>query len=116
MTAGSLDITIEQGSDYFNELVWKDSNENIVTLTGYSAKMEIRSKYGSIDVLLELSTVNGRITISELDGQIILQIPSAVTELITWTTGVYDLELTGPTGIVTRLLQGKVTVIKEVTK
>lgn len=113
MPAAKLNLNIEQGTSYTKRLVWRDKNKRPVPLTGYSARMQIRPTVASTEVILELSTVNGRITLGA-GGAITLTLnPSETSQL---KAGVYDLELTDGDGRVTRLIEGKVTVSPEVTR
>lgn len=116
MSAATYDFEIEQGASLIKPIVWKDANGLAVNLTGYTAKMQIRKSVSSPDVLLELSTSNGRIDIVSGTGTITLLINAATSAAITWSSGVYDLELTSSGGLVTRLMQGTITVSKEVTR
>lgn len=90
-----------------------------VDITGYSARMKIKDKVGGtvlastevgdspLNVLaIALDTANKTITLS---------IPATATDDFAWTKGVYDLEMISPTGVVTAILSGKVSVTKEVT-
>lgn len=67
--------------------------------------------------LLRLSVANGRIAIDTARHTITLTISAADTALMSWRTGVYDLELVSPdpVPVVTALLSGRITVGKEVT-
>jgi hypothetical protein len=116
MAAATYDFEIEQGATLLKPIVWKDSNGTPVNLSGYTARMQIRRSVAAEDVLLELSTANNRINIDALNGTVTLIFDSATTAAFTWTSGVYDLELTSSGGVVTRLIQGKITVSKEVTR
>lgn len=84
-----------------------------VDLTGATVRMQIRAQIGG-EVLLELSTENGGITITGL-GTITRTISATETAGLTWTEGVYDLEVQYPDGTVQRYLQGAVRVRREVT-
>lgn len=84
-----------------------------VDLTGATVRMQIRAEIGGA-VLLELSTENGGIAITG-PGTIIRTISAAQTSGLTWTEGVYDLEVEYPDGTVQRYLQGAVSVSREVT-
>lgn len=84
-----------------------------VDLSGYTAKMTIKDKVGGIE-LLTLSTTSG-IVITNSTKMIEINIPAATTEVMEWTKGVYDLELTNSSGIVTRVLGGSVKLVSEVT-
>lgn len=85
-----------------------------VDLTGYTARMTIKDKVGGT-MLLSLTTANNRIVIDTSNHKITLTITATDTALITWSKGVYDLELVSATGVVTALMAGSVTVIDEVT-
>ena len=116
MTAAAYDFVIEQGATLSKTFVWKDSTGTIINLSGYTARMQIRQTVSASTILLDLSTLNGRIIITALTGQIRLLVAAADTGAITWQRGKYDLELVSSTGVVTRLLYGEVEVSKEVTR
>jgi len=84
-----------------------------VDLSGAIVRMQIREQIGGA-ALLELSTLNGGITIAGL-GTITRTISATQTAGLTWSEGVYDLEVEYPDGAVQRYLQGAVTVSREVT-
>lgn len=85
-----------------------------VDLTGYTARMKIKDKVGGT-VLLTLTTENGKIELVAVDSIIRLKLSANETAALTWKKGVYDLELESPTGVVTELLSGEITVVDEVT-
>lgn len=116
MAAATYNFEIEQGATLTKPFVYKTSTSTAINITGYTARMQVRSSVKSADVLLELNTENTRIVLGGISGTITLQLTAAVTAAITWTKGVYDLELISAGGIVTRLLQGEITVSKEVTR
>ena len=115
MVAAKKDLIIEQGADFYKHLIYKDSNKIPKILTSYTAKMQIRATHGSKDVLFELSTANSRIVITANDGKIELMIGNTLTSAMTFTKGVYDLELIDSGGSITRLIEGTITVTKNVT-
>lgn len=83
-----------------------------VDLTGYSAALQIRAFPLSTTILYDAS---GNLTLGGTAGTISLSIPASATTGFTWWQGAYDLILTSPAGVVTRLLQGSVTVTPGVT-
>lgn len=92
-----------------------------VDLTGYSAQMDIKDRVGGT-VLLTLSSdplidPDVRIVLDILNHTISLRIEAEDTEsdVLTWGRGVYDLEMTSPTGAITRIFSGNIAVSKEVT-
>jgi hypothetical protein len=117
---GKLNLKINKGETFRHLLKWQDANETPVDLTGYSARMHIRSDIDATSTLIELTTVNQKITFpNEEDGEILIKLTAAETAAITWDSAVYDLELVSMDGleeVVTRLVEGKVSVTKEVTR
>jgi hypothetical protein len=84
-----------------------------VSLTGATARMQIKNKVGGTELLL-LDTANTRLVLDTAAYTISMQIDADDTAAITWTSGVYDLELEVG-GVVYPVLDGTVKVIKEVT-
>lgn len=111
---GVYDFTIYQGATFSRVITWKDESETLVNLTGYTARMQIRQRIGG-DTLIALTTENSRIALGGTAGTITLNVSATDTAALTMD-GVYDLELVSAAGVVTRLLQGSVTLSKEVTK
>jgi hypothetical protein len=119
------DICIFQGATFNQTLFYETGSPSTpVNLSGYTAKMQIRSKPESKAIILELSTTtgggNGRITLGTsgdfTTGAINLFISASDTaSLSVCQNAVYDLELTSGS-IVTRILQGNVIISPEVTR
>ena len=111
MSAGTYNFILEQGATFNRQLTVKDDG-SVMNLTGYSVASKMRSTHDS-------STVVGTFTctISNASGGIItVSMPSSTTAAIEEAIYVYDLEITSGAGIVTRLLQGQITVNPEVTR
>ena len=83
-------------------------------LTGYTARLAVKDKIGGT-VLLSLTTENGGIAIDNVAKMITLTVEATATDDFVWTRGVYDLEMVSPTGVVTALISGRVSISKEVT-
>ena len=132
MAAGNFSFTIEQGATTDFELVYKDSNENPVDLTGYGARMQLKNAAGGDTTYLTLSSSlqpdgtglnlsgsGGNPASKPLSsGSIGIYISHATSSNLTFANAVYDLELisgSGNSAVVTRLIQGKVNLSKEVT-
>jgi hypothetical protein len=126
MAAGRYNIVIEQGATYQVEIQYRDSNNVPIDLSGYNGRMQIRPSIDSTTVYVALSSSlnpdgtglnfsgsNG--TTPPTSGSIGIFISATSSSLLTFTSGVYDLEIqTG--SLVTRLLQGNVQLSKEVTR
>jgi len=116
MPAGTYNITIEQGATFRLRLTLTDGVEP-TPLTGYIARMQIRQKVQSSEVLHTMTTENGGITITALSGQIDLYISDEDTADFAFRSAVYDLELEDVgSGEVVRVIQGAILVSPEVTR
>ena len=84
-----------------------------VDLTGFTAAMKIKDRVGGNLLISLVSPTN--IVIDATGKTITVTIGSEVSAAFTWLSGVYDLEMISPTGVVTALLSGAVAVTDEVT-
>lgn len=87
-----------------------------VDMTGYTAKMQIREKITDTAFILELTTENSGIVINNVTKSITLNISAAATAALTFTTGVYDLEVISSGAQVTTFIGGNLTLVKGVTR
>jgi len=128
MAAGNYSFTIEQGTTVNFEVQYTDSGSNPINLTGYSGKMQIRSNFAN-DQPTTYATLSSSLapdgtglnfsgsagTNPPSSGSIGIYISAASSSAFTFTKAKYDLEITSGS-TVTRLLQGVVTLSKEVTQ
>ena len=111
MAAGTYNFVLDQGATFTRQLTVKDDG-SVMNLTGYSVASKMRSTHAS-------GTVVGTFTctISNATGGIItMSMTSTTTGGIEEGIYVYDLEMTSGSGVVTRLMEGTVTVNPEVTR
>lgn len=113
--AGEYDIVIEQGSGFSLSLTYEAPEGTLVDFTGSTARLHARLKYSSADTLFELTTENGGIELTE-DGEITLSKPADETAALTFSRGVYDLEIVPPTGEPYKIIKGNVFLKREVTR
>lgn len=116
MPAGQYNFDIEQGVAFARIMNLKDSNGVTMNLTGYSARMQIRPYVSSTEVLIEATTANGKLIITPLTGVLTLSLSATDTTQLAYTKAVYDIELVDNVGTPIRLLQGEITVSREVTR
>lgn len=114
MKPGIYNFTIHQGSDFDKAMTISDEG-GVVNLTGYTAALQIRSEAVSAEVMADLTTENGLITLGGEDGTVLWEIPAATTAEMT-TDGVYDFDLIDPSGKIHTYLKGVVRVEPEVTR
>ena len=119
----SYNLCIYQGGTFNRVFIWNagacagygppGSSPSPVDLTGYTAKMQIRSAQSQSSSLLYDASAN--LTLGGTAGTITLSIPASSTETFTWWSGFYDLLLTDSSGNVTPLLTGMVNVQQAVS-
>jgi hypothetical protein len=126
MIAGIYNILIEQGTTFYRliDVMEPDVLDPTIfepfDLTGYTARMQIRRDIDSETPMLSLTspTVSGNgITVQDgANNALSINITNTVTSSLT-SSGVYDLEIIKTsTGFVSRLLQGTITLSREVTR
>jgi len=86
-----------------------------VDLTGFTARMQLRSKISDEVVILELTTENGGILIDNVAKTISIVIDAVATALLDFSTAVYSLELV-KAAEVTSFIRGNISLEKEVTR
>lgn len=115
MTPGKYNMVCPQGSTFNQELTYSINAVN-VNLSGYTARMQIRTSHTATATLLSLTTENGGITLGGSNGTISLNIAAATTAGFIPKEYIYDLELISGNGTVTRIIEGKFLVTPEVTR
>lgn len=115
MPAGVYNFTIEQGATFRRPFTLKDSEGNPLDLTNFTARMHIRPEVDAEEVMVYLTTENGRLS-TNASGVVEVFMHASVTATVD-RDGVYDMELiSGTTGDVNRVLKGKVRLDPEVTR
>ena len=113
--AGSFDFTIEPGATFNLLMTWKIDGTP-VNLTNWTARLQARVDVEDTEVVLNLTTENGGVTLGGALGTITLNQNATQTALLQTGSFVYDLELVSGVSSVTRLLQGELTISAEVTR
>ena len=134
MAAGRYSFTIEQGATLNFEIQYKDSGSIPIDLTGYDARMEIRSTFSGSGVTYLTFTSSIGDTYTELVNNSFLSLSGSnlTTPLSSGSIGVYagyeltdtltfpgeafyDLEITD--GVIrTRILEGRVRLSPQTTE
>ena len=111
-------LAIIKGSRYLKSFIYQDSSKQPIDLTGQSARMQIRERENSPTAELELTTANSRLVLGGATGQIDMVLGATVTEGLTITNGVYDLEIydAGDLDITDTILEGAVTINDGITR
>jgi hypothetical protein len=112
MTAATYNLNIDQGSDWAIQLTLAEDGSP-KDLTGYSARAQLRPTKTS-------STLSATFTCTVTDavnGIVRMALGNSTTASLTAGIYYYDLEIyTSGDGVVTRLIEGQVTINQEVTR
>ena len=113
MSAARYNLIIDQGTDFALEFIVKESGTAKDLSSGFSARAHIRTTKDPVAALTE--DFNCVIEDGSVAGKITAKLTNTETSQITAGRYYYDLELVD-SGVVTRLLEGTVTVTQEVTR
>jgi hypothetical protein len=104
-------LVIDQGATFSTTITVTDADGVARDLTGYTGDAQIRRHYTSSN------SVSFAVSISENTGEITLSLtPEQSGSLEGGTRYVYDLEVTDSSNVVSRILEGIVTVTPSVTR
>jgi len=128
MAAGRYSFVIEQGATLDFEIAYTDSSGNPVDLTNHTGRMQIKNTQGADTAYITLSSslatdgtglnFSGSNSINPpASGTIGIFISANSSSALNFNEAYYDLEIvSGSTyPVVTRVLEGKVKLSKEVT-
>ena len=134
MAAGIYNFTIEQGTTFKRTFKYKDANGDAIELKNHDVRMDIRPNMDSSTTILDINEtqatkIDGSISTSTLftvtsasvdaaANEINLTIDADTTASMSFDTAVYDIEIADNSTpkVVTRILQGKIKLSKEVTR
>lgn len=130
-------IDVNQGETFSYVYTWKDSAGAAINLTGYTGRMSVkRDRRATNSAFLSTGSdaIGGSMTLGGAAGTITLTMSAAQTDAMDTTDWwfrtmddqldlplepkicfLYDLELVSAAGVVTRVLQGIMTVWRSVT-
>jgi hypothetical protein len=105
MSASPLNLTIEQGTDFEIKLTVRNKDNSSLNLLSYTATSLLKKHYKS--------TTSYPFTVTFLDrinGRIVLSMTGTQTSGLAEGRYVYDVILTSPNNLKTRVVQGTVLV------
>jgi hypothetical protein len=109
--AAFSELVIEQGATFSTFVNVEDTNGEAINLDSYSTESQMRkSYYSATSFVIDASVTN------TTNGEITLSMPSANTANLSAGRYVYDLKITSPANVVSRVVEGIVTVLPSVTR
>jgi hypothetical protein len=103
-------FTIGQGTTWSVTVTYTDVTGTAIDLTGYSVRAEMKRNFSDSTAA---QTITCTLTDAE-NGVITLSLTAAQTKLLSGDY-LYDLEIQSAGGAISRLLNGTITIDKEVT-
>lgn len=107
--ATKANLVIDQGATFEVVLDLTDENGDVLNLIGYTANSQLRKWYTSSN------STNFTTSIDDIAGTITLSLTANQTANLTAGRYVYDVELTN-SGVISRIIEGIVTVTPNVTR
>jgi hypothetical protein len=109
--AGFAELTLEQGASFTTTVTVNGSDGSPTNLTSYTAAAQMRKSYYST------TANNFTVTVSNAaNGELTMAMSAANTANLTPGRYVYDLLITSPTSVKTRVVEGIVTLLPSVTR
>lgn len=109
--AAYSELFVEQYSDFSTIINVEDLYGDSINLSGFTASSQIRKSYYSTTADNFTATVTGI-----ANGEITISMTAANSANMTPGRYLYDLVITSPVGLKTRVVEGIVTVLPGVTK
>ncbi len=104
-------ITVDQDADFTETLTIKDSTVTVVDLTGQTITSKLRTTHLSTSATSFTTAI-----VSGTAGTCSITLTDTVTAALTEGRYVWDLTTTTSGGLVTRRIEGRVTVTPSVTR
>jgi hypothetical protein len=108
--ATKANIIVDQGTTFSTDIYLTDDNGNPVDLTGYTGASKMRKHYTSSNAQ------SFSVSLHPTDGYVTLSLSANVTDNLTPGRYVYDVEVTSSSNVVSRIVEGIVTVTPQVTR
>lgn len=108
--ATKANLIIDQGASYTTSIDILDENGESINLINYTGAAQMRKHYTSSNA------TSFSVALGGVDGTVTLSLTANATANLIAGRYVYDVELTSNTGVVSRVLEGIVTVTPNVTR
>jgi|TARA_R110000868_G_scaffold126884_2_gene334199 hypothetical protein len=109
--AAFTELVIEQGATFSTTVNVEDTAGAAINLSGYSASSQMRKSYYATSNTIITATITGN-----ANGEITLSMTSANTSNLTPGRQVFDLLITSPSNVKTRVVEGVIMISPGVTQ
>jgi hypothetical protein len=108
--ATKANIVVDQGTTFSTSINLTDDDGNPVDLTGYTGRSQMRKHYTSTN------SQSFSVSLNSQQGSITLSMSANQTSNIVPGRYVYDVEIASGANVISRVVEGIVTVTPEVTR
>jgi hypothetical protein len=109
--ASISNLYVDAGATYSNIITVTSADGQPLDLTGYTVASQMRKSYQSSTAYAFTSSIY-----NALQGKVRLQLSASQAEAIPPGRWLYDVEITSPSSIKTRVVEGIVTVNPQITQ
>ena len=109
--AAFTELLIEQGATFSTTVNVEDTAGAAINLYGYSASSQMRKSFYATSNTIITSTITGN-----ANGEITLSMTAAATANLTPGRPVFDLLITSPSSVKTRVVEGIIVISPGVTQ
>ena len=111
--SGYVELYIDQGSNFRNVInITDDLTNTPINVYGYSAQSQLRRSYYSANISANLTCTFS----NTANGELTLTMSAANTANIRAGRYVFDVKLTDTSNVISRILEGIITVNPSVTR
>lgn len=104
-------LTIDQGSTFSVDIDVTDADGDALNLTNFTVQGQMRKTYTSSTATTFVSEIT-----NATGGVVTISLTAATTNALKAGRYVYDVEITSPASVVTRIVEGQVEVTPGVTQ
>jgi hypothetical protein len=104
-------LYVDAGANYSNIITVTATNGQPLDLTGYTVASQMRKSYGSSTAYAFTTSIY-----IAPQGKVRLQLSASQSEAIPAGRWLYDVEITSPSSVKTRVVEGIVTVNPQITQ
>jgi hypothetical protein len=107
---------VDQNATFTFQVQYTEEDEvTPISLTGSSAKMQVRDTQGGSKLAFTLTSPSGGITINGATGTLTLKMTPTQTNKLYYPKSAYDVMVTDSNGNKIKLLEGFITLSRSVT-
>ena len=113
--AGQKNWEVDQNTTFSFIVEYKDPDNNVIDLTGASAKLQVRNTQGGSKLAFTLTSPSGGIIITPELGKLVIKMTPTQTSKLFYPKSAYDIMITDSNSNKIKLVEGFLTLSRSVT-